>query len=131
MSRRSARKHVFNLLFQLDFYKDDFQSAKEIYLEENAASQEDVEFILDEVEGAIKHLEEIDALIDKCAKDWSIERLSKVDLAILRLAVFEMKYSENIPVSVAANEAVELAKTYSEEEAPAFINGILGQVSKI
>ena len=74
-------------------------------------------------------MEEIDAMIEQSAKGWDLSRMNKVDLAILRLAVYEMKYGET-PVGVAINEAVELAKKFSSDEAPAFVNGVLGKAAK-
>lgn len=133
MSRRSARKNVFYLLFQMDFnLEEEFEEVKELFFEESeeTVNEEDKAFILDEVNGTKEHLKEIDELIRQNAKGWSTERMSKVDLAILRLAVYEIIYSENTPVGVAINEAVELAKKFSTDEAPAFINGILGKIAK-
>lgn len=131
MSRRGARKNAFYLLFQLDFSKaSEEEEVKEIFFNENVEiNEEDKKFILEEVEGVKAHIEEIDSVINAAAKGWTSERMSKVDLAIMRLAVFEMKYSEDTPVSVAVNEAVELAKKFSSDEAPAFINGILGKLA--
>ena len=77
-----------------------------------------------------EHLQELDACIEKHCDTWSVDRLSKVDLSILRLAVAEMHFMENIPYKVAVSEAVELAKKYSEEKAPQFINGILRAVAE-
>lgn len=132
MSRRSARKNAFCLLFQMDFLKDgNYEEAVDLYFQEaeEPIDKEDKEFILKEVEGVRAHLAEIDELINQVAKGWHSDRMSKVDLAILRLAVYEMKFSEDTPVGVAVNEAVELAKRYSSDEAPVFINGILGKLA--
>ena len=134
MSRRSARKNAFYLLFQMDFNEEkEYEQVKEIFFAEQSEPvlDEDKSFILEEVEGATAHLKEIDAIIGQCAKGWETDRISKVDLAILRLAVFELRFSESTPVSVAINEAVELAKKFSSDEAPAFINGILGKAVQI
>ncbi|MDD3393363.1 MAG: transcription antitermination factor NusB [Anaerotignum sp.] len=131
MSRRSARKNAFFLLFQMDFNKaEEYEQVKEIFFAEQdePVEEDDKDFIIGEVEGARGHLEEIDCLIGEYAKGWNIERLSKVDLAILRLAVYELRFSEDTPVGVAINEAVELAKKFSSDEAPSFINGILGKI---
>lgn len=133
MSRRSARKNAFYLVFQMDFSPlEEFCEVKEIFFAEQTEPilDEDKAFILEEVEGTAAHLQEIDEIIGKSAKGWETDRISKVDLAILRLAIFEVKFSETTPVSVAINEAVELAKKYSSDEAPAFINGILGKVAQ-
>lgn len=131
MSRREARNKAFYLLFQLDFAQEDERdTVKRIFWEENEIpSEEDRNFITKEVGGVLENLAEIDTEIDKYAKGWSTNRMSKVDLAILRLAVYEIKYSEETPNSVAVNEAVELAKKYSSDEAPGFINGILGKIA--
>lgn len=133
MSRRSARKNAFFLLFQMDFNEAaEFEQVKEIFFAEKDAPVEegDKAFILSEVEGTREHMAEIDALIEQSAKGWDPERMNKVDLAILRLAIYEMKWGET-PVGVAINEAVELAKKFSSDEAPAFINGVLGKASQL
>ncbi len=131
MSRRSARKNAFFLLFQMDFNKaEEYEQVKEIFFAEQdePVEEDDKDFIVGEVEGTRAHMEEIDSLIGEHAKGWNVERLSKVDLAILRLAVYELRFSEDTPVGVAINEAVELAKKFSSDEAPGFINGILGKI---
>ncbi|MFV0313528.1 MAG: transcription antitermination factor NusB [Anaerotignum sp.] len=132
MSRRNARKNAFFLLFQMDFNKsDEYEEVKEIFFSEKdePVEEEDKEFILREVEGTRNYMEEIDALIEEYAKGWNVKRMSKVDLAILRLAVYEIRFSEETPVGVAINEAVELAKKFSSDEAPSFINGVLGKIA--
>ena len=132
MSRRSARKNAFFLLFQMDFNETaEFDQVKEIFFaeKETPVEESDKAFILSEVEGVHEHMAEIDSLIEQSAKGWDLSRMNKVDLAILRLAVYEMKYGET-PVGVAINEAVELAKKFSSDEAPAFVNGVLGKASK-
>ena len=132
MSRRSARKNAFFLLFQMDFSEAaEFEQVKEIFFaeKEEPVEEADKTFILSEVEGVHEHMAEIDGLIEQSAKGWDLSRMNKVDLAILRLAVYEMKYGET-PVGVAINEAVELAKKFSSDEAPAFINGVLGKAAQ-
>lgn len=132
MSRRSARKNAFFLLFQMDFSEAaEFEQVKEIFFaeKEEPVEEADKAFILSEVEGVHEHMAEIDGLIEQSAKGWDLSRMNKVDLAILRLAVYEMKYGET-PVGVAINEAVELAKKFSSDEAPAFINGVLGKAAQ-
>ena len=132
MSRRSARKNAFFLLFQMDFNEAaEFEQVKEIFFaeKEEPVEERDKAFILSEVEGVHEHMAEIDSLIEQSAKGWDLSRMNKVDLAILRLAVYEMKFAET-PVGVAINEAVELAKKFSSDEAPAFINGVLGKAAQ-
>lgn len=132
MSRRSARNNVFYLVFQLEFMGfENAEPTKEIFFAvTEGIDDESKEFIIEETDGVCEHLNEIDETIDRHAKGWSTGRMSKVDLAILRLAVYEMLYSDKTPLSVAINEAVEFAKKYSSDEAPAFINGILGSVAE-
>ena len=132
MSRRSARKNAFFLLFQMDFSEAaEFEQVKEIFFaeKEEPVEEADKAFILSEVEGVHEHMAEIDGLIEQSAKGWDLSRMNKVDLAILRLAVYEMKYGET-PIGVAINEAVELAKKFSSDEAPAFVNGVLGKAAQ-
>ena len=132
MSRRGARRNAFYLLFQMDFSEaEECEQVKELFFaeKEEPVEEEDKEFILSEVEGVHAHMAEIDEMITASANGWDPARMNKVDLAILRLAVYEMKYGET-PIGVAINEAVELAKRFSSDEAPAFINGVLGKVIK-
>jgi len=133
MSRRGARRNAFYLLFQMDFSEaEEFEQVKELFFaeKEEPVEEEDKEFILSEVEGVHAHMAEIDEMITASANGWDPARMNKVDLAILRLAVYEMLYEEDVPAKVAINEAVELAKRFSSDEAPAFINGVLGKVIK-
>ena len=131
MGRRNARKLAFYLLFQYDFVNNGaYEEVKNIFLTVNSddIAENDREYIISKTDGTMSHLVEIDELLGTYAKGWSVDRMSKVDKAILRLAVYEIKYAPDVPDGVAVNEAVELAKTYSSDEAPAFINGILGQI---
>ena len=130
MSRTNARKSAFYLVFQHDFVGNEgLGEAKDIFYAENDDLDEnDKSFIDSAVKGTIDNLEEIDSIISSVSKGWSIERMAKVDLAILRLAVYEMQYDEEIPEKVAINEAVELAKKFGRDESPAFINGVLAKL---
>lgn len=131
MSRRRVREHIFTLLFQKEFAQpDEEQERMNLYFEQHShIKEEDRNYILEELKGISVHMEKIDELLSHYTKGWKIERMSKVDLAILRVAVYEMYYRDDIPKSVAINEAIELAKKYSSDEAPAFINGVLGKIS--
>ena len=143
MSRHSARKHIFNLVFQFPFHTEwDAEVLKETtdrYLLDlsdlqdiipgTSPSSEDISFIKTESGGTFENLSQIDAIIEHKLKDWELDRLAKVDLALLRLAVYEMNFSSDITTGVAINEAVELAKIYGTDESSAFINGVLGQVA--
>lgn len=131
MNRREARKNAFYLIFQIGFHQtEELEQMKELFFEqkEQEIPKEQREFILKEVEGTKAHSLEIDEIITKKSKKWKKERISKVDIAILRLAIYEIYFSEEVPNSVAINEAVELAKEFGTEQSPAFINGILGSI---
>lgn len=131
MSRSEARKSAFYLLYQYDFIApEEKEENMELYFSLHPQLQEaDRAFVKERVEGTLSHLAEIDEQLSAHAKGWSLGRMNKVDLAILRLAVYEMQYASDVPVGVAINEAVELAKEYSSDKAPSFINGVLGAVS--
>lgn len=131
MSRTNARKDAFCLLFQRSFVEqEEMNEAKTLFFEENPdIDEKDKAFILENVNGVLENIEKIDEIINNSAKGWSTSRMAKVDLAILRLSVYEMKFANDAPKSVIINEAVELAKKYSSDEAPGFINGILGNLA--
>lgn len=129
MGRRASREIAMKLLYQLEIQKDDRMEQIKSVLDENNITGKDRQYILDVLEGVEKNLAYIDRLIEKHSKGWKINRISKVDLSILRLSIFEISFRDDIPVSVSINEAVELAKKYSGEDAGAFINGILGKIS--
>jgi N utilization substance protein B len=132
MSRRTARKHVLNILFQTEFNSDTaLNDIIKTYSEEiEAIDERDLPFIQSELEGIISNSEVLVETIDAAATGWSVDRMSKVDATILKIAVYEMLKCDDIPDRVAVNEAVELAKEYSSDKAPKFINGVLGKVIK-
>ena len=132
MSRRNARKNAFVLLFQMEFNAaEEQEQMTDLFFAEQdeVVTEEDRAYTMAAVEGTRANLEAIDAVIDSFAKGWNTQRMNRVDLAILRLAVYELKYSKDAPAGVVINEAVELAKKYSSDEAPAFINGVLGKIA--
>lgn len=124
MNRTEQREQAFCLVFQSLFNNDETLA---IY-EENVAAVGD--FARELFEGVSLSEQELDDVINKYSKGWKANRLPKVNLAILRLAIYEIKYLDDVPNSVAINEAVELAKKYSGEGDYSFINGILGSVAK-
>lgn len=131
MSRRTARKHAFSLVYQLEFYTDiEPDKILNEYGKDHELTDGDRAFIYQEISGVIQNINKIDIYITENLKGWKMGRLNTVDIAILRLAIYEILFAEDIPYSVSVNEAVELAKIYSSEEAPAFINGVLGSVVK-
>ncbi|HOV26552.1 MAG TPA: transcription antitermination factor NusB [Pseudobacteroides sp.] len=131
MGRRAARETAMKLLYQLEIQKDDREQQVQYVLEEEKLTENDKTYINEVIDGVYSKLEEIDRLIENHAKGWKINRISKVDLSILRLSIYEVCFREDIPFNVSINEAVELAKKYSTDDAGSFVNGILGKVSKI
>lgn len=132
MIRTELREHIFKLLFQEEFnQEEDMQEHLKYYFMtlENAA-EKDKDYIQKKYEAVAEHIAEIDGLINRYAKGWKTTRMNKVDLAILRLAVYEMKWDGEVPVGVAINEAVELAKRFSGGDSPSFINGVLGKIAR-
>lgn len=131
MNRSQTRELAFKLLYQVEIQKEINDEDIQLFFENNnISSQEAKEYIKDVVNGTSKNSNKIIDLISKnLKKDWDIERVSKVNLALLKLAIYEIQYKE-IPFKVAINEAVELAKTYGEETSPIFINGILASIVK-
>ncbi|MEI3176870.1 MAG: transcription antitermination factor NusB [Lachnospiraceae bacterium] len=93
------------------------------------ASEKDISYVNDKAEDIIAHLPEIDEAINAVAKGWKTSRMGKVDLTIIRLAVYELKYEEDIPTGVAINEAVELAKKYGTDTSSSFVNGVLAKLA--
>lgn len=133
MKRREARETVFIMLFEQDFQQE--VSVDELYAQ--AVEHYEVEGIAEEpyikavYYGVNEALPEIDALIKEASVKWDEKRISRISRAILRLAIYEMKYREDIPVNISANEAVELSKKYDEEKAFTFVNGIIRYVSDL
>ena len=128
MSRRKSREQAFALLFEKSFNDQSVMDLAE-------AAQDAREFIIEPfalelAQGAEEKLSELDALIEANSHKWSHNRISRVALAVLRLAVYEMQYDDDTPVSVAINEAVELAKKYGGDEDSSFVNGVLGGISR-
>ncbi len=131
MTRREIRECIFKILFRADFYgREEQEEQLALSLEEIGMTDEkDAGYISAKTEDILCHLDEIDALINERAQKWKTTRMAKAELAIIRLAVYEMKYEEEIPVSVAINEAVELAKIYGAENGAGFVNGVLAKLA--
>ena len=132
MERSEIREQAFKLIYSIEIQKtDDLKESIELFIEANdITSQKAINYIDDAVLGIEKNKKDIDAKIEKNLKqEWKIERISKIDLSILRLAIYEIIYKE-VPFKVAINEAVELAKKYGEDASKKFVNGILASVVK-
>lgn len=129
MSRREIREHLVKMLYCSDFHDDDFMKEQlEYYLENITITEDEKEYFSKRYSDIKNEINEIDNIISECSVGWKINRMSKIDLSILRLAVFEIKYDESIPDKVAVNEAIEIAKIYGGENSSGFINGILAKI---
>lgn len=131
MKRSELREHIFKLLFGVEFREEaDFTEQTGTYVREiEGADEKEQEYIQTKVQRIADRIQEIDELINTHTKGWKTSRMNKVDLTILRLAVYEMKWDDSVPVGVAINEAVELAKKYSSDDGPAFVNGVLAKLA--
>ena len=131
MSRKVARELSFKVIFSFYFQNENEQIESLINNLENETkdiNSEDKEYIKEIVNGVTENKEKLDEIIKKYLKEWTMERISKTDLAILRVAVYEILYREDIPYKVSVNEAVELAKAFSDNSSPSFVNGVLAGV---
>lgn len=130
MTRREIREQVFKMLFRVEFYNQEEMSEQIALCEDDACSwkEKDKTYIFEKVEKISEKLEEIDAKINEVSEGWKTGRMGKVDLTLIRLAVYEMLYEEAVPAKVAINEAVELAKQYGTDNSPSFVNGVLAKL---
>lgn len=127
MKRRMAREKALQALFQIDMSDIDPKEAIEHALEEVPSDP----YLEGLVFGVLEHQEEIDQLITAQLEKWSLERLANVDRSVLRIAIFEMKYcSEEVPVNVILDEAIEIAKLYGDDQSSRFINGVLANIKQ-
>jgi transcription antitermination factor NusB len=123
--RRKAREVALQVLYSLNFVNLDVEKAMELFWGNFAAPKTAKEFAASLIEGTWSHREELDRLIGDCSDNWALSRMSKVDISVLRLAVFEFLYCDDIPAKVTLNEAIDLGKTFGSENSGSFINGIL------
>lgn len=130
LGKRKVRKNALELLFGYEFNGDtDFEEYYNNAYDNFCCEDDEDESVKKLFIGVCENKEDIDATISENLKDWKISRLSKVTLSIMRISVYEMKYTD-IPHAVSINEAVELAKEYAEEKAPSYVNGVLNSISK-
>lgn len=129
MNRHLARTLAMQTLYEWDFQPDkSIQDLLEINIKAINHSDDDSSFLKDLITGVISHKDQIDTLITQAAPEWPMDQISVVDKSILRLAVFELLFSKEVPAKVAINEAVELAKTFGGDNTSKFVNGVLGTV---
>lgn len=136
MTRRELRDNVFKMLFRVEFhgaeempeqlalFEDELQT-----LFQGKQGQESKEYLTNKCSDIFSHIAELDEAINEVSSGWKTSRMSKVDLTIIRLAVYEIRYEEDIPVAVSINEAVELAKKYGTDDSASFVNGILAKLA--
>jgi len=132
MGRREIRESVFKLLFRIEFNsEEDMTEQKSLFFDtDEIFKQREVREITEKYDAIVAKLSEIDAMINEKTTGWSTRRMGKVDVTIIRLAVYEMLFDESVPEGVAINEAVELAKMYGQDESPAFVNGVLAKFAQ-
>lgn len=128
MSRKDAREMVMRLLFQRDFDGQSDSEPMDDMEQDFNLDANDFKYISDVQTGCQTYQSEIDECIKRFSKGWPLQRIAKVDLAILRLALYEIYYRSDIPSSVSINEAVELAKKYGSDKSASYVNGVLGNV---
>ncbi|HEY5562516.1 MAG TPA: transcription antitermination factor NusB [Clostridiaceae bacterium] len=131
MNRRKSRETVMKLLFEMSINKEDYKVLLENLIEGEASDIKglDIDYITKTLQGTVENMPYIDTIIDKYLVKWKLNRLSKINIAILRLCTCEIIFAEEIPDTVIINEGIELAKKYSEEKSAAFINGVLANIS--
>ena len=132
MTRRELRENTFVMLFHKEFHDiEEMKEQFELYFEKKAPmSEKDETYVSERVYDVLSKLNEIDSDIEEASESWTISRMSKIDLSIMRLAYYEMRFDDSVPLQVAINEAVEIAKLYGGDNSPSFINGVLGKLAK-
>ncbi|OOM09195.1 transcription antitermination factor NusB [Clostridium saccharobutylicum] len=132
MNRKLSREKTMELLFAMTLSKDTVDEAVETFIEnyESNISEIDLTYVKQALIGVETHKKEIDEAISSNLHNWKIDRISKVNLSILRLATYELLYDDNVPTGVAINEALEITRRYSDEKSVSFINGVLDKINK-
>ena len=131
MGRRELREHIFRLLFRTEFHSEaEMAEQEDFYLSYlGEISDEDRAYIQGKADAIIEKKADLDSRINEVADKWKTERMTRVDLTIIRLASYEMIFDEEVPVGVAINEAVELAKRYGTDQSPSFVNAVLAKLA--
>lgn len=130
MSRRELREQIFKLLFRIEFNsEEEMETQCELFFDDvdTHFDEKDTEYIQNKFNLIYEKIEEIDKLIDEKAKGWNSERMGKVELTIIRLGVYEVLFDDDVPASVAINEAVELAKKFGQDKSNGFVNAVLAK----
>ena len=129
MTRRELRENVFKMLFRVEFHEEGEMSGQLGMMDDELENikEEDAAYINNKCSDIIAKIPELDEAINASTTGWKTTRMAKVDLSIIRLAVYEIKYEEDVPAKVAINEAVELAKLYGTDNSASFVNGVLAK----
>ena len=127
--RHQARELALKVLFQLESSTDDPEEVLAYHAAEGAATPDVANFARQLIQGVINNREKLDAILSETSEHWKLEQMAKVDRIILRIAVYEISIDKHVPTKAAINESIELAKTFSGDEAGRFVNGILGKVA--
>ncbi|MCR4655738.1 MAG: transcription antitermination factor NusB [Lachnospiraceae bacterium] len=141
MKRQDIREHLFRLLFRVEFTDSrEYEEQTDLYFNspseeedelDSGFSQKDDSYIREKYTAILNKIADLDSIVGDASKGWDLGRLGKVELTILRLAAYEIIYDDDIPVGVAIDQAVELAKKYGQHESSSFVNGILGNIARI
>ena len=127
--RHQARELALKVLFQLEGSNDDPEEVLLYHAAEGAATEESTNFARELVSGVLTNLEKLDSILSETSEHWKLDQMAKVDRIILRIAVYEIAIDRKVPTKAAINESIELAKTFSGDDAGRFVNGILGRVA--
>jgi N utilization substance protein B len=127
--RHQARELALKVLFQLEGTEDDPEEVLRYHATENGATDDIAKFARELVRGVLDNQERLDALLTEASEHWKLQQMAKVDRVILRIAIYEIAIDRKVPTKAAINESIELAKTFSGDEAGRFVNGILGRVA--
>jgi N utilization substance protein B len=127
--RHQARELALKVLFQLESSGDDPEEVLSYHATEGAATSDVVNFARQLIRGVMNNRDKLDAILSETSEHWKLEQMAKVDRIILRIAVYEITIDKHVPTKAAINESIELAKTFSGDEAGRFVNGILGRVA--
>lgn len=131
MTRREIRELIFKMVFRVEFHsEEEIPEQLRLFMDAlDTASEKDRAYFEHKVEDILAHLTEIDEIIDSSTTNWKTSRMAKVELTLIRVAVYEIKFEEDVPTGVAINEAVELAKAYGEDNSASFVNGVLARIA--
>lgn len=133
MSRREIRELIFKMVFRVEFHEqEEMPEQFGLFLDTlEEMSEKERAYIEEKVDDIVAHLQEIDEIIDANTTNWKTSRMAKVDLTLIRIAVYEIRFDADVPTGVAINEAVELAKIYGEENSYVFVNGVLARIPEM